>query len=982
MRCAKLFFVKFFLPFRKSLATFSFLYRIFVTKPQTLIPQTTMHLPIRNNPTTPTKRKLWPSFPKPSTVLAALLLTAVGSLPYQASAATVSYNNFATNFVTTSEGNGGSAGSFLAGGGTGTIGTYANGNTNARVAVYRDFTTSASGTQTARQLQIGDVFRVGIDMNGPITSGYYNGFGVFLLDGTSRNNNQTVGPGAGLSEMTNVAGAVRIDATSADFYAIGGNGTASSTWTTQTTAVSYASIDRFIEFKLTSSNSMNVTIYSDIGYTNALGRAMNVTLNNTGGIDSFALANRSGQTSGALDSFFFGMQVQDTGTVELGYFATTGTTVTPGLIANGLSADSTSVVRTNSVFVGGDAGSVVILNQDNTYTGASTVNSNATARVATNNAFGTTAGGVSVSSGGRIQLSNNVTVGSEALTINGTGISDSGALQSVSGSNQWQGAIALDSTAHLGAASGAQLTVSNVSAGANTLGVVGAGTTTIAGNVSSSGANQFFKTNTGTAILSGSNTFAGTKFIREGTVVLSNNSAMGGSGDIFLGALDGSAAATLRLGENITNSTLIDVNGVGTGIRTLDYQTASGTGAQLGDIKLVNSSLAFNIANGGTVLFGGGLTASTGGSDANRLAIDGGGTLIVTNNGAGISASDRYQVRIGNGTMVIGSGTIIARTNFTGSGVIGHAVDLGVDLNNLIVNNVSTLRASNSVIVSNSIYVSTTNNQARVIGASGANSAVTFSGPIGLRDAALTVNSTNGQSVTVTGAVTNFVLDGTNYTGSLIKTGTGTATFSGGSANTYSGTTTVSEGTLNLNKTAGVNAIAGSSITITNGATLLLSASNQVVDTASVTLSGGTIQRGSGVTETFGNLNLTAASVINFGTGTTNSLNFGTYAGGGFKLNVTNFLVGNILTFKTDLSGSITNTSLFGFDNGFNSAWNGGTSTFTITAIPEPSTVAAAVGLAAVFLWPARRRLVRDARSILGLRAPTRDRLASRHDHA
>jgi hypothetical protein len=46
---------------------------------------------------------------------------------------------------------------------------------------------------------------------------------------------------------------------------------------------------------------------------------------------------------------------------------------------------------------------------------------------------------------------------------------------------------------------------------------------------------------------------------------------------------------------------------------------------------------------------------------------------------------------------------------------------------------------------------------------------------------------------------------------------------------------------------------------------------------------------------------------------------------------------------------------------------------------PEPSTVVAALGLAGLMLWPARRRLVRDARSILGLRAPMRDRLASRH---
>jgi hypothetical protein len=34
-----------------------------------------------------------------------------------------------------------------------------------------------------------------------------------------------------------------------------------------------------------------------------------------------------------------------------------------------------------------------------------------------------------------------------------------------------------------------------------------------------------------------------------------------------------------------------------------------------------------------------------------------------------------------------------------------------------------------------------------------------------------------------------------------------------------------------------------------------------------------------------------------------------------------------------------------------------GNSTFTITAIPEPSTYVAAIGLLALMLWPLRRRL-------------------------
>ena len=67
----------------------------------------------------------------------------------------------------------------------------------------------------------------------------------------------------------------------------------------------------------------------------------------------------------------------------------------------------------------------------------------------------------------------------------------------------------------------------------------------------------------------------------------------------------------------------------------------------------------------------------------------------------------------------------------------------------------------------------------------------------------------------------------------------------------------------------------------------------------------------------------------------------------------------------------------FGGTGGFGSySFNDGT--FTITAIPEPSTYLAAAGLLALMLWPARRRLLKDVKSIVGLSAPMRDRLAAR----
>jgi autotransporter-associated beta strand protein len=139
----------------------------------------------------------------------------------------------------------------------------------------------------------------------------------------------------------------------------------------------------------------------------------------------------------------------------------------------------------------------------------------------------------------------------------------------------------------------------------------------------------------------------------------------------------------------------------------------------------------------------------------------------------------------------------------------------------------------------------------------------------------LNFSNNTGEAKTINGIVGN----NGSVSNAVVKNGVGTVTFTG--VNTYSGSTTVSNGVLRLNTTGGSAAGSTTNVTVNTGATLIIAQSGQVNDSATVTLAGGTIERGSGVTETFGNLNLTAASVINFGTGTTNSLNFGTYTGAG-----------------------------------------------------------------------------------------------------
>ena len=185
----------------------------------------------------------------------------------------------------------------------------------------------------------------------------------------------------------------------------------------------------------------------------------------------------------------------------------------------------------------------------------------------------------------------------------------------------------------------------------------------------------------------------------------------------------------------------------------------------------------------------------------------------------------------------------------------------------------------------------------------------------------------------------------------LTKAGSGAGFLTLSAANTFSGATTVSAGTLRLGSASGGALGSTASVSVASGATLLIAQSNQVNDGAALSLSGGTITRGAGVSETFGNLTVTGSGFIDFGTGAVGELRFGTYTPSAL-LTVNNFLPGNKLVFVgSNLSTSINNTSLFSFQGAFQSAWNSGTSTFTITAIPETSTLFVAVFLLLGLAW-------------------------------
>lgn len=449
-------------------------------------------------------------------------------------------------------------------------------------------------------------------------------------------------------------------------------------------------------------------------------------------------------------------------------------------------------------------------------------------------------------------------------------------------------------------------------------GTIGRGTDFIvyaltgAGNLALTGANKL--------TISKGGSYSGTVTMTGGTLELNANGGLGTGG------------LSLNGGSVVVNA----AQGLGTGTITV----ASGT------TTLNNSSaLAALTGNNNFVLQGGGATFQVWGNGQNLDL--GTGTVSVT----GFNNLNAFDGGMQLNGVISGSGTL----NWYGSGslTLGGA--------NTFSGTLIATANGGSVVLSNvnALQSATLNmgtNQTLVFGVAGMNTynvgALTGTNPASSINLGGNTMNAGGNNATTTYAG---VLGGS---GGLIKSGTGTFTLSG--SNTLSGATAVAGGTLKLD-TAGGNALgATTTIEVNPAATLLVSQSSQVNDAAAVTLSGGTIAKGAGaINETMGALTLGATSFLDFGTGT-GSFTFASFSPSTFKLTFQNFNLGNSLTVTTG-TFSASEFDFNGFGYTFSGVPSGG---FTITAVPEPSTVLAALGLVGMMLWPARRWGLRWRRGV------------------
>jgi fibronectin-binding autotransporter adhesin len=554
-----------------------------------------------------------------------------------------------------------------------------------------------------------------------------------------------------------------------------------------------------------------------------------------------------------------------------------------------------------------------------------------------------------------------------------------------------------------------------VGLGGKTLTVNGTGSTSITGVMSN---GTLTKSGTGVLTLSGANTYAGTSTVSAGILNIQNATGLGTTAG---GTTVSSGATLQLQGNITVGAEALTISGTGASGQNGALVNVSGTNnygglLTLGAATTISSdSGTLNLTNAGIITGSGfGLTL-TGSGSGSISSIIGTVTGSLTKSGSGtwtLSGANTYAggTNINGGTLALGSsgalgpsGTIsfgggtlqYSASNTTDySGRFSTAINqaYSIDTNSQTVTfataltssggNLTKLGAGTLILSAANTYTAGTTVSAGTLQLSGSGTLGSTSGSLTVNGGTVDLNGTNqtvgalnGSSGTIlnnstttaatltvgqgnaSGSYAGVIADHTSGTKTLAltKTGSGTETLTG--INTFTGSTIINGGTLTLAAGSPGALNSTSSITVNSGGTLLLGASNQINDSAGITLHGGIFATG-GFSEGstsfagVGALTLTASgSHIDFGTGAVGVLRFASFTPGSFFLTIDNWAgtPGSAggpgtdrLLFESDQSSNIiANSFTFTGYTGVMEIALGGSLFEVVPMTPEPSTYAA-----------------------------------------
>ncbi|MEJ6732998.1 MAG: hypothetical protein QNK90_13055 [Opitutaceae bacterium] len=239
-------------------------------------------------------------------------------------------------------------------------------------------------------------------------------------------------------------------------------------------------------------------------------------------------------------------------------------------VVTGSTLDINARIQNGGIDKTGDG--TLILSGGNTFTDDVDV-FDGIVRVDNDLGLGAVTGGTNVTSGAQLQL-DGVSIGAETLTINGTGISGDGALQTVasSGANSWAGNVNVASASEIEVSAASSLAITgNVTGSGQTLTIESIGDTTLSGTNT---LNTLNKTGVGNLTGTTSPNTISTVNVDAGTFTVGTSNILNDSLDLNI-----NGAGTLVMGGGI-NGTIDQLNTSGIldidGILTMNGGTISG----------------------------------------------------------------------------------------------------------------------------------------------------------------------------------------------------------------------------------------------------------------------------------------------------------------------------------------------------------------------------------------------------------------------